>query len=266
MVEVSNLTEKTKLSEIVHHSKEVYLKIGVSNLLLMIDCPFQFHLRRIKGIDVPVGQQFGAGNVLHKVIERLLLEPGIDFRQVIEQEVYLPLAERYFEERAKRVITKRIESLVQSGYLEGIKFGEIQFKILIKNMVLVGIIDAIREDKQGLEVIDWKSSIHDSLRNRYENQIRIYSQALRLKGKTVKKGLVYNLHQIDCAPVNCILEVDIAEPKVQELIRKAETNLDTLMNGIPTATPSNISCGSCDVAAVCKYSIKPNIETVVEKK
>ncbi len=253
MAETSATLDQAKLSVVVHHAREFYLKIGVSNLLLMIDCPFQFYLRRVKGINVPVGQQFGAGNVLHKVIERLVAEPGVDYKQVIEEEVYLPLAERYFEEQKKKVIMKRIKSLIDSGYLSGIKFGETQFKIVIRNMVIVGIIDAIRETPEGLDVIDWKSSIHESLRSRYENQIRIYTQALRLKGKDVRKGLIYNLSQLTCNPSGCTVEIDISPSKIEKLIERAEKNLNILTSCTPEATPDPIVCGACDVSSICLY-------------
>ena len=254
MLETCRLEGHEKLSEIVHCSRKMYLNLGVSDFLLMIECPFHFYLRRIKGVNVPVGQEFGAGNVLHKVIERLLAEPGIDFRKIINQEVYLPLAEQFFEERVKRRITKRIKSLLDSGFLEGIKFGENPFKITIENMVIVGIIDAIRETDEGAEIIDWKSSIHERLKNRYENQVRVYSAALRMKGLKVRRGLIYDLHQIARDRENCILQVDISQSKIEELLRRAEVNLRSLMQGSPKIEQNPISCNACDVANVCRYS------------
>jgi DNA helicase-2/ATP-dependent DNA helicase PcrA len=254
MLETRRLEGTEELSEIVHYSRKMYLKIGVSDFLLMIECPFHFYLRRIKGVDVPVGQEFGAGNVLHKVIERLLAESGTDFRKLIDQEVYLPLAEQFFEEKVKRRITKRIKSLLDSGFLEGIQFGENPFKITMENMVIVGIIDAIRETDEGTEIIDWKSSIHERLKNRYENQVRVYSAALRMKGHKVQRGLIYDLHQIARDRENCILQVDISQSKIEELLRKAEANLNSLMKGAPKVEQNLISCNACDVAPVCKYS------------
>lgn len=255
MMEVQSLSGHEKLSKVEHNTRKIYLKVGVSDLLLLIECPFHFYLRRVKGVDVPVGQEFGAGNVLHKVIERLLAEgEKADFREIIDQEVYLPLAEAFFEQKIKKRISRRIKMLINSGHLKGIRLSEIPFKMMIENMVIAGIIDAVRESEKGIEVIDWKSSIRERLKNRYENQVRVYSMALRMNGYSVQKGLIYDLRQLAQNREDFILEVDISEEKNKELLTEAETNMRTLINGPPKPQQDPISCDACDLNPVCKYA------------
>lgn len=252
-IETQSLSGNENLSEIESISREIYLKLGVSDFLLLLECPYHFYLRRVKGFDVPVGEEFGAGNVLHKAIERILKEGDkADLKTIIDEEVYLPLAEYFFEEKIRKKTENRIQSLVESGDLSGVELSEIPFKLLIGNMTVVGIIDAIRRTQKGIEIIDWKSSIHDRFKNRYENQIRIYAAGLRSMGYNVQKGLIYNIDKIQKDPKNRVLEVDVSKEKIRQLLERVETTLMSLENEPPSTEPSQVSCNVCDVHAICR--------------
>ena len=253
MIETPSLYGNENLSEVESISRETYLNLGVSDLLLLLECPYHFYLRRVKGFDVPVGKEFGAGNVLHKAIERILKEGDkADLKTIIDEEVYLPLAEYFFEEKIRKKTEERIQSLIESGDLSGVELSEIPFKLLIGNMIVVGIVDAIRTTQKGIEIIDWKSSIHDRFKNRYENQIRIYAAGLRSMGYNVQKGLIYNLDKNQKDPKNRILEVDVSKEKIRQLLERVETTLISLENEPPSTEPSPVSCNVCDVRAICR--------------
>lgn len=252
MIETPSLKGNENLSAIESISRETYLNLGVSDFLLLLECPYHFYLRRVKGFDVPVGEEFGAGNVLHKAIERILKEGDTaDLKEIIDEEVYLPLAEYFFEEKIKTKTQERVQSLIESGDLNDVELSEIPFKILIGNMAVFGIIDAIRTTQKGIEIIDWKSSIHDRFKNRYENQIRIYAAGLRLIGHNVKKGLIYDLDKVQTDAKNRVLEVDISGKRITQLLQNAETALRSLENESPNVNPGPLSCNVCDVYAIC---------------
>lgn len=255
MLETPILSSSKKLSAVEHNERKFYLKMGVSDFLLLVECPFHFYLRRLKLVDVPVSEKFGAGNVLHKVIERILTEgEKVDLNKTIDEEVYLPLAESFHEEQMKKGISKRTKALVNSGHLANIHLVEIQFHITVQNMVITGIIDAIREHGKGVDVIDWKSTIHKRFQSRYESQVRIYSEALRLNGYDVKEGLIYDLKEMVENPKICILEVDVSQERTKKLLKEAEANMAIIARGTFGSPQIATSCNACDVAPVCKYS------------
>jgi DNA helicase-2/ATP-dependent DNA helicase PcrA len=45
------------------------VSIGISDLLILMECPFQYYLRRIFGIYPPVGDELGYGRSLHEIIQ-----------------------------------------------------------------------------------------------------------------------------------------------------------------------------------------------------
>jgi DNA helicase-2/ATP-dependent DNA helicase PcrA len=252
MVEIPFLTGKEPLSTAEPHGRSVYLNIGVSDFLLLIECPYHFYLRRVKGVNVPVGQEFGAGNVLHKVVERLVSEgQGAKLDEIIDEEVYLPLAEHFLERNMKKRIRERVQSLIDSGSLENIILSEIPFKILIHNIVALGIVDAVRKTQRGLEIIDWKSSIHDEFESRYQNQVRFYAAGLRSMGYPVDKGLIYNLAQMRNSSGNYVVKVDVSPKRIKQLLKEGETNLKSLESGSPRLNRVPSSCNACDVRPIC---------------
>lgn len=241
--------KKQKLSKIEVHKKEYYFNIGVTNFLLILECPYHFYLRYIAGVNVPVGKQFGAGNILHKVIERLEREGTENKKKIIDEEVYLPLGEYYDEAAAKKGIIERIDGLLNSKILENIQFSEFPFTIKIGNLIIGGVIDATRKTKKGIEIIDWKSTIHDVFLKRYENQIKIYAYALMSMNTYVERGLIYTLSEKDIERNKYIVKVD--QKNIEKDLNDAKAKLEEISKGRIIPTPSVMSCNACDVKEIC---------------
>lgn len=258
MIEIHHLNNDGLLSEIISHSSETYFNLAVSDFTLLVECPYHFYLRYVKGISVPVGEEFGAGNIIHKVIERILEEDeNADYKQIINEETYLPLAEYPLERNIKNKIEKKIKLLIELGELDDVNVCEIKFKILIENMVITGIIDAIKETREGFTVIDWKSSVNDKFKNRYDNQICTYVGGLRSLGYDIIAGLIYDLNKVIDKNGNYIIEVDVSKEKTDTLLRKAQIALKSLAEETPEFNPSEVNCNICDVSKLCPNSMLP---------
>jgi len=250
IIKTGILSSKEDLSEIEHYSQPKYFHLGVSDFLILLECPYHFYLRRIKGINVPVGEQFGAGNILHKIIERLIKEQKItDYEKIIEEQVYLPLAEFFYQNQVKNSIKKKIQALIDSGLLGTFDYSEFPFIISLQDMIITGIIDATRNVHGAIEIIDWKSSVKNSFKDRYENQIKIYTAGLRMGGYNVLRGLIYDLNSIGTSEFELV--IDISENTIENLIEKAKAALMTIKNKLGFTCPNAISCGICDVKYIC---------------
>ena len=246
MLKIEKITGRPEeLSEIESFSKKRFIHMGVSDLLLLLECPYHFYLRKIKGFSVPVGEEFAAGNIIHKVIERISKGES-DPEIIVEEEVYLPLAEYKHEELLKKSILRKIHLLIESRKLEGIELAEIPFTISLGNILVTGIIDAIKEKEETIEIIDWKSNIHKKFRKRYENQMLIYALGMETQSLNVSKGLVYDLNNIEQ-----VLEIDISKDKIKNIAAKLNILLRDLEYREPKINPNKIACTICDVCFIC---------------
>lgn len=238
------------MSKIKPYARATYRNISVSNFILLLECPLAFHLRYIAKINVPVGDQFGAGNILHKVIQRLHREGTQNSDAIIKDEVYLPLSEIADEEAAALVIAHRIATLKQLGVLLTIDASEYAFAVSIGGVIVSGIIDATIKHQNGLELVDWKSTIHGEFETRYENQIRMYAYALRHANKIVSKATLWNL--TTTGDHNPEIAIDIGTDIINHMVHRAHQSLMEINRGSITPTPSKAVCKLCDVKEICR--------------
>jgi DNA helicase-2/ATP-dependent DNA helicase PcrA len=245
-----DLLQTNLLSKVVSYTHPTYFRIGVSDLLLLIECPYHFYLRKISGIEVPVGEELGAGNIMHKIVQRVSNgEDGSELAAILEEEVYLPLAELGHERKTRKTMEAKLKGLIDSGFLESVDLTEHKFAIQLGNVLVTGIIDATKSDGQSIELVDWKYSVHEEYKHRYENQLKIYSYALRELGFNVTKAAIYNLSESVSNPKE--LTVDISQTAIDNVMNKASAVFSNLGSSGPFTDPNKISCGSCDVTPLC---------------
>jgi DNA helicase-2/ATP-dependent DNA helicase PcrA len=229
-----------------------YIHTGVSSFLLLLECPYHFHMRHSVGVNPPVGKQFGAGNVLHRTIERAVDDDEAGLEEITREEVYLPLADYGDEMRMQNAIRSNVENLIESGGIEGVNFSETPFTIQIENLVVSGIVDAVQESSEGKRVVDWKSSVHEEFSQRYQKQIQLYASALRRLGTDVQAGLIADLSKD--SPIQEGIPVDVSTDSTTELLREASERIQNLKERGPYTTPSEQSCSICDISDVCPDS------------
>jgi DNA helicase-2/ATP-dependent DNA helicase PcrA len=245
-------TEKWKSSD------ETYLRIGISDLLMFMECPFEFGLRKRAGIQPSIGQELGFGQGLHEVLRRRLEASGDwdleQFEKIADDLVWLPYMSESDEIKNRKRIADMALKVQQLGLLKAKQKTELDVDIVWNNALLQGTIDGVVEEIDGSVLIrDWKSNIHDEFISRYERQLQLYAIALEHKnievssaeyidvgasskqGKVVKKG------------------VDISVGIKQELRASVDVAISTIANGKFPPTPSKHSCGSCDMSNICRY-------------
>src|SRR5487761_250490 len=242
--------KEDQLSTIEPHNRPFYIRIGVSDLLLLLECKYQFHLRKVSGIDVPVGEELGAGNIIHKAIQRMAAgdsQKGLD--DIVDEEVYLPLAERNIEKIMKRSITANVNKLLDSKILKSVDSTEYRFEIGFDGIIVTGIVDATRKVGDSLDVFDWKYSIKEKFLQRYGNQLKIYAYALRMLGMKVSRAYIYDLKE------GTLHGVNVSELEADEAIERAKAAFHILSNDGPIPEPSALTCSLCDVSSICPVAM-----------
>lgn len=245
----SDKLELEKMSVVERFDKPTYINIGLSDYLLLLECQYHFYLRKICGLQVPVGEELGAGDIIHKVLQKISQEKDISkLESIIDEEVFLPLAELKHEQNMKKTIKKKVEKIVKSGILDSINNAEYKFAERLDNVIVSGIVDAIRDTGKSLEIIDWKSNVHKEFLERYQNQLLFYAGALRNLGKNVSAATIIDLGKTG---KDAEIFVDISNSKVNAIITKGLKSLKEIEKGLPHTEPSSTSCAVCDVSHIC---------------
>ena len=253
-------SKEVLLSDIVNFPRRSFKTFGVSDILMLMECPLEFHFRKYAGIDVPVGEQFGAGNIIHETIHRIVQESNhVTIPEIVKKQTYLPLAELFTEDKILKSTLKKVKALASSGILENIDLTEYKFAIDFDYYIIHGIIDATLKSNTEISIIDWKNSLHQEFLTRYKNQIRLYSWAMRLIGYQISDGYIYDLSRKDG---NNLFTVDISENSLEVLKNTIRTNYETLNKQLNLATPNAQSCSICDTVNICPYRI--DVTNVVE--
>ena len=245
----SDKIELEKMSIIERFDKPTYINIGLSDYLLLLECQYHFYLRKICGLQVPVGEELGAGDIMHKVLQRISQEKDISkLESIIDEEIFLPLAELKHEQNMKKTIKKKVEKIVKSGILDSINDAEYKFAERLDNVIVSGIVDAIKNTGKSLEIIDWKSNVHKEFLQRYQNQLVFYAGALRNLGKKVSAATIIDLGKTG---KDAQISVDISISKVNTINNKGLKSLKEIEKKLPRTEPSPTSCAVCDVAHIC---------------
>jgi DNA helicase-2/ATP-dependent DNA helicase PcrA len=232
------------------------IRISLSDLLLYLECPYQFGLRRVTGLQPAVGDELGFGKGLHELIQRRA-ESGHawskeELASQVETHVHLPLTSDEAEQLAKRAITTRITELDQLGAFAGELQQELQVEVFLGAGVVAGVIDCVYTRPDGsLVVRDWKANIHEEFIARYARQLQFYVYALRSQNRTVSQAELVDVAASAKAKKLITVPVDITEATIATLMEKCQQALEGIREAQFQATPSASVCGSCDVRRIC---------------
>ena len=236
------------------HSESIC--IGLSELLLYLECPYQFGLRRCIGIQAAVGDELGYGLGLHELIQRRI-EHGTkwsnsEIDQHTEQHVHLPLMSDSAEQVAKISIAKRICKLQDLGVLDAEILPEIPIELSLGVSVIHGIVDClVRMDKSSYVVRDWKSNIHAPMIPRYERQMQFYAYALQVAGYTIGYADLVDVGATETNGRLITHQVDISETSLLDMKHLFERCINGIINHNYLPNPSRENCGNCDLYKIC---------------
>lgn len=236
------------------------LRIGLSDILLYVECPYQFGLRRVVAVQPSVGQELGFGKGLHELIQRRYEAKqqwtSAELREQVERHIFLPYMSEKAEALSRKSIENRIKKLDSFDAFSAEVEPEMPVEVLLDGGIIYGIIDCVQLNKDGSVLIrDWKTNIHENLVPRYERQLQFYAYALRLQGRRVSEAEIIDVAA--SAEQNKLVgrQVDISEGTVSELIKTLNHSLKRVTKMEYAATPHTISCSCCDMFRLCPERI-----------
>lgn len=232
------------------------IRISLSDLLLYIECPYQYGLRRVAGFQPAVDDELGFGKGLHELLQRRAdSDNAWDEEEVVVQadkNIHLPLASYGNEQKAKRAIAKRIINLERLDAFAGKFLQEMPIEVFLQNGVVTGIIDfAYTHSNGALVVRDWKANVHTNFVLRYSRQLQIYAHALQLQGQTVEKAELVDVAASLREKKLVTVDINISSDTISQLIKECRHALRGIQEGTFTPQPSVGACGICDVRQLC---------------
>jgi len=233
------------------------LIIDLSSLLLYLECPLQYHLRRNSGIYPPIQDELGFGRSLHEIIQRRSTEPSTDLEQLVHRYTHIPYESGMRLVVHKEAIKRRVERMASLGLLKGQVQSEVDIALIVRNVTITGKIDCLVKDDSGLKILEWKSSIGEQFLRRYVSQIRFYALSLKQAAIPISSASLIDVAATYKMESLRMVEIDVSERKLREFKENLEGDLRRLTDFlfIPRASPE--TCLACDVSMICSYAIQP---------
>lgn len=237
------------------------IAVGLSDLLIYLECPYQFGLRKIAGVQPAVGDELGFGKGLHELLQRRAdCEHPWSTEEIaaeVQRHVYLPLAAEETERTARGAIRRRLAALQELGAFPRARSQELPVEIHLDDGIVTGMIDFVYTLTDGsVAVRDWKATVHEAFISRYTRQVQIYAHALRRMGARVSRGELIDVAASTEAGELIATEIDITEPRITRLIDQCGQALHAIRTGSFQATPDPLVCQSCDVQHLCAVRIR----------
>ncbi|MFX0199745.1 MAG: ATP-dependent helicase [Candidatus Hodarchaeota archaeon] len=250
-----------KLEEVdLKYTDPAPLRIGLSDLLLYVECPYQFGLRRVVAVQPSIGDELGFGKGLHELIRRRLEAEdqwtSEELREQTANHVRLPYMSEYAEAQSRRVIQSRMKKLEGLGVFTAKVESEVPVEVILDGGIVYGSIDSVLANDDGSVIVrDWKSNVHQNFVSRYERQLQFYAYALRIQGRSVSQADMVDVAR--SAEENRVVarEVDISERTIEELVSTLNESLRGIALGNYPAKPLPISCAVCDMYKICSERV-----------
>jgi len=227
---------------------------SAGELILYGRCPFMYRLNRLWGFQPGLTDYLGYGNTLHfcmRVAAERIKEgysPISAVASAVDAHFFLPFADSARHQKVKEIAKRKLIEFAREHQedLRRIREVETRIEYPMHRATVVGKIDVILHDDEGIEIRDYKSSDVVTTQDEVAMQLRLYAQGLTVLGESVNKGSVAYLENATIAPV------EVGGDALQEAEKIAERHIDGITSGIFTPCPGG-ACERCDYGNICRF-------------
>jgi len=243
-------------SEDILDKEKPPLRVGLSDLLLYLECPFQFGLRRVAGIQPSIGDELGFGKGLHEIIQRRSESAKSwsekELKDEVTRHVILPYMSKEMEIKFQKIAFERVKKLDSLGVIDSNVETEVPIEVIFDHGILSGTIDYLRNNGDGTQtIIDWKSNIHEKYRPRYEKQLQVYTYAIMKTGSSVRDAQMIDVGASSETGKIVSVGVNLSPEALDELIKALNIAVTNIVKGDYPANPIASSCDCCDMYRIC---------------
>lgn len=227
---------------------------SAGELILYGRCPFMYRLNRLWGFQPGLTDYLGYGNTLHfcmRVAAERIKEgysPVSAVASAVDAHFFLPFADSGRQAKLKDDAKRKLIQFAREHEddLRRIREVETRIEYPMHRATVVGKIDVILHDGEGIEIRDYKSSDVVTTQNEVAMQLRLYAWGLTMLGESVTRGSVAYLEDASIAPVA------VGGDDLREAEGIAERHIDGITRGIFTPCCGG-ACERCDYGNICRY-------------
>ena len=233
------------------------ISLTFSDIKYFFECPYQFKLRILFGINVPIHEALGYGKSLHDALAEIHgrairgeLPEISDVPRLVETHLQVPYAYPSLRESLQNSALMVISNYIDDNAtdFESIEFSEKAVEINLGSGISVsGRIDLVRRiDTDETTIIDLKSSDRAQEEEITDTQLHIYALGYQeLTGRDPDFVEIYNLDERKKRPRSVdhdfITDVKSRVHRVARALRE---------NDMPANTSAR-TCSSCDYLGLC---------------
>lgn len=215
-------------------------------------CPYMYRFNMVWGYQPGLDEYLGYGNSLHFCmrIAAEQMKRGYSALSAVANAVdhyfFLPFADESRNRKVKEEAKKKLLKFTREHEQDLHRILEVETRIEypMYRATVVGKIDVILHEGEGVEVRDYKTSDAVVSKEEAALQVRLYSRGLALLGKNVAKGSVAYLNESSIDPV----------PLEQHHMEDANTKAQSYIEGIKRRDfqpCKGKACEKCNYIMIC---------------
>jgi DNA helicase-2/ATP-dependent DNA helicase PcrA len=234
--------------------------LSFSDLKYFFECPYQFKLRVLYGLNPPIREELGFGRSIHNALAEVHARAicgdsvtGEEVPELVGMHFHAPFANpallQRLQDAAERIVRNYIRDNERN--FDKIEFSEKQIDISLSDGVNVtGRIDLIRRTDTGeTTIVDLKSNHRAQPEDVTENQLHIYALGYQeLTGKRADYVEIYELEERKRRPRS------IDDEFIADVKTKVANAAQALRQGDLRAIPSEEKCAGCDYRGMCQHA------------
>jgi len=192
-----------------HGTIEDIQSYSAGELIVYGKCPYMYRLNTVWGYQPGLSEYLGYGNSLHFCM-RIAAEqmkqgfsPLSAVSNAVEHHFHLPFADEARNKKVKEQAKKKLLKFAREHKDDLLRIREVETRIEypMQRATVVGKIDVILHEGEGIEVRDYKTSDAVVTKDEAAMQLRLYSRGLTILGENVIKGSVAYLDESSIDPV-----------------------------------------------------------------
>jgi DNA helicase II / ATP-dependent DNA helicase PcrA len=225
-------------------------------------CPYMYMLRNLWGYQPGFEQLIDYGPALHyclKIAGELVQNEGYDPRtavaSAVDETFFMAYVSGVFFDNLKQSANEILTDFADEFGDDLPRVEEVEYRIEFplqdengSTATILGRVDVLLSDRDGVEVRDYKTSLDDLSRPEAENQIRLYSLGLRNMDRTVTKGSIADLTEPS------IESVLITDDLLADAKAWAEDSVKRIASRDFNPCPGHY-CNHCDYTGVCRWGV-----------
>ena len=217
-------------------------------------CPYMYRLNYVWGYEPGLSEYLGYGNSLHfcmRVAAEQMKQgrsPISAVADAVDRHFYLPFADDARQMKVKDAAKRKLIEFARAHIDDMLRIREVETRVEYPThqSTVVGKIDVILHDGEGVEIRDYKTSDRVVTEDEASMQIRLYARGLTILGDDVTKGSIAYLED------GSLAEVRMNPDDLNSAEAVAGGHIVGIKSRQFKACPGN-NCKECNYAKICRW-------------